>query len=305
MPKPQSSNQLVSWQDIENILHQLAHAEGGFSQAKRGFITLDDGSHVFVKIGTSDNTRRWANKEILSYRFLQKHNYPHIPQLLTTNASSDGFVITAHMSDDGWDWKNNWTYERLDKTLQAMDDLAAIKPIGTDLACFSEKSLDESNDGWGPLLDSLESQQILIEKMRAAGREDIAINIDFVDSAQKSSQYVFQNDTLVHNDIRADNCAWNSKTKEVCLVDWNWVQIGDRRTDLAAMLTDVYRSGLEILPQYVNRLDVDALHWIAGFWFNAATKPIWDGGPEHLRQLQLLSGVAALDLMDRIIANNY
>jgi len=31
---------------------------------------------------------------------------------------------------------------------------------------------------------------------------------------------------------------------------------------------------------------------------------IWDGGPEYLRQLQLLSGIAALDLMNRIIANN-
>jgi hypothetical protein len=44
----------------------------------------------------------------------------------------------------------------------------------------------------------------------------------------------------------------------------------------------------------------NALHWMAGFWFNAAATPIWDGGPEHLRDFQLLAGVTALRLEKKL-----
>jgi len=296
MSKPE-----INWQDIEKNLDDLCAVEGGFSQAKRGLITLADGTRIFVKVGTNDNTRRWTSKEIASYRFLQKHNYPHIPQLLATNDDHSGLAITAHTPEHGWDWKSNWTHERLNKTLEAMDALAAIKPVDDDLICFSDTSLDENNDGWGPLSQSSELQRILIEKLHAASRDDIASSINFTDEAEKSRQYIFKNDALVHNDIRADNCAWNSVTNEVRLVDWNWVQMGDRRTDLASMLVDVYRSGLDILPQHADKLDADALHWIAGFWLKAATSPIWPGGPDNLRHFQLMAGIAALDLSNRLL----
>jgi len=88
------------------------------------------------------------------------------------------------------------------------------------------------------------------------------------------------------------------------LVDWNWVQIGDRRTDLAAMLTYVYRSGLDVLPTYANRLDADALHWIAGFWLHAATKPYLGWWSRIFATTSTSVGNSALDLMNRIIANN-
>lgn len=53
---------------------------------------------------------------------------------------------------------------------------------------------------------------------------------------------------------------------------------------------------LRALPKYADRLDAGALHWMAGFWFKSAAKPIWEGGPEHLRDFQLLAGLTALDL---------
>ena len=297
----QSLKPLVKWQDIEQKLDGLCPVEGGFSQAKRGLVNLDDGTCVFVKIGLEDDTRRWTKKEIGSYRFLQKYNYPYIPQLLAVNSDESGFVIDAYTPKNGWDWKDNWDKERLDKTLEAMDALAVIKPQDQDFAYFAEKVFDESEDGWKPLLESPESQQKLHEKLCAIGRSDIANRIDFMADAEKSQRFIFKNDILVHNDVRADNCAWNPMTKEVRLVDWNWVQLGDRKIDLAALLTHVQKSGFDILPQYIDRLDADALHWLAGFWFKSAITPIWPGGPEHLRHVQLISGVAALDLMDRVL----
>ncbi|MDR3547707.1 MAG: hypothetical protein P4M11_05480 [Candidatus Pacebacteria bacterium] len=96
--------------------------------------------------------------------------------------------------------------------------------------------------------------------------------------------------------MRADNCAWNKDKREVKLVDWNWLELGDRRIDLAASLTHVQNSGFDVLKSYSDRLDPEALNWMAGFWLNAASQPIWEGGPEKLRDTQLQAGLTALRL---------
>ncbi|NCQ54299.1 hypothetical protein COV88_00105 [Candidatus Saccharibacteria bacterium CG11_big_fil_rev_8_21_14_0_20_41_19] len=72
-----------------------------------------------------------------------------------------------------------------------MDDLALIKTVGDDEDYFSEKSLDESNDGWEPLSQSIKLQRSLIEKLCDAGRHNLADNVDFDKSAIKSKQFVF------------------------------------------------------------------------------------------------------------------
>jgi hypothetical protein len=51
-----------------------------------------------------------------------------------------------------------------------------------------------------------------------------------------------------------------------------------------------------LLPGYADRLDSDALHWMAGFWFHSALKPIWPGGPEYLSERRLITGITALAL---------
>jgi hypothetical protein len=78
--------------------------------------------------------------------------------------------------------------------------------------------------------------------------------------------------------------------------------MGDERIDVASMLVHVHKSGLDISRHY-NRLDPDALLWVAGLWLNSAATPLWPGGAEHtsLRDYQLESGVAALKLRDALL----
>lgn len=290
----------IEWDEIEAALHNITKVDGGFSSAHRGIITLADGRRVFVKLGVDDNTKKWVKKEIHAYRFLEKHGYPYIPELLAVNDDLTSLALSAHLPEDGWDWKDAWSESRLTKTLEAMDALAAIRPNEDDRQYFSEKAIDESDDGWSPLLSSADLQAKLIEKLRKAKRDALADSLDFMAEAARSKQFIFRTDVLVHNDIRADNCAWNPKTQEVRLVDWNWVQLGDRRIDLAATLTHIQKSGFDILPNHADRLDADALHWMAGFWFKHAATPIWEGGDENLRDIQLLSGITALELAGRV-----
>ncbi len=291
----------LSWSDVEAQLDNLKLVDGGFTFAKRGLVTLPDGNQVFVKLGLHENTKLWAKYEIGVYRFLHKHKYPHIPQLLAVNSDETGFVLSAYTPEDGWNWKDQWDNHRLDKTLEAVDALAAIQPVGEDHKFFTEKNLSVDDDGWAPLASSPQLQKSLTEKLLAINRDDISIAINFDTEAKTSSQFVFRQDELVHNDIRADNCAWNATKEEVCLVDWNWTELGDRRVDLSAALVHVQKSGFNILPKYANRLDPGALHWLAGFWFNAAASPIWPGGPAHLRDIQLSSAITSWDLSKKLL----
>lgn len=290
----------LEWSEIEKELINLRSVEGGFSQAKRGLITLPNGRHVFAKLGLHEHTKEWAKKEIGVYRFLNRQGYSYIPELLAVNEDESGFALAACLPEDGWNWKEEWSERRLAKTLEALDALAAIKPQGTDLKYFSEKALDESKDGWGPLVETADLRAKLLEKLKDAGKDHLAATLNFETEAAKSKRFVFQNTFLVHNDLRADNCAWNPKTQEVRIVDWNLTQMGDRRIDLSATLTHIHKYGFDVLPMCKDRLDADALHWLAGYFLKQSAMPIWDGGPDHLRDFQLLAGMTALDLAAKI-----
>ncbi len=286
----------ISWGDIEKSIETLTKVDGGFSPAHRGIVTLSDGMRAFVKVGVNDPTKKWAKKEVEVYRFLQRHNYPFIPQLLAHNNDETSFALEALTPEDGWNWSDEWTEERLAKTLEAMDVLAAIQPVGHDKDFFGVEMLNETNDGWQPLKDSKELRQTLLSKLRSAGCSDIANALDFSVEAERSANFPFRKDTLVHYDVRADNSPWNALRQAVSLVDWNWTQLGDRRIDLAAMLVHVHQAGLDVTRASGDRLHADALHWITGFWFKAAATPIWLGGPAHLRDVQLQSAITALKL---------
>jgi len=286
----------INWGDIEKSIETLRKVDGGFSSAHRGIVTLLDGTRAFVKVGVNDPTKKWARKEIEVYRFLQRYTYPFIPQLLAHTNNETSFALEALTPEDGWNWSDEWTEERLAKTLEAMDVLAAIQPGGTDKDFFGSEMLNETDDGWHPLKDSKELQHTLLNKLRSADCSDIANALDFSAEAERSATFLFRKDTLVHYDVRADNSPWNALRQRVRLVDWNWTQLGDRRIDLAAMLVDVHKAGLDVTRASGDRLNADALHWMTGFWFKAAATPIWPGGPAHLRDVQLQSAITARKL---------
>lgn len=292
----QTNDYAVSWQDIESRLHELLPVSGGFSQAKRGLITLSDERQVFVKCAVNDSTELWTRREVKVYAFLERLGFSHAPRLLARRPDGTGFALESLLPEQGWNWKPEWNEARLQATLAAMDDLAVLQPYDTDKVFLSEQPLGETDNGWSALERSEELQEQLCQTLLKQDRKDIAGVIDFASAADRSSQFAFADDTLVHYDVRADNCAWHAASGQVRLVDWNWLQLGDRRIDLSGFLVHVHKSGFNVLPDYAHLLDQDALHWMAGFWFRAAITPIWPGGPTDLREHQLRSGLIAWDL---------
>ena len=291
---------MIQWADIEKELGRLRKVSGGYSQAVRGLITLSSGQEVFVKQGLHDNTKKWARKEVASYRLLEKHHYPHAPRLVAVNDDETAFAIEALTAADGWDWQDNWDSDRLAATLRAMDDLAKLDLDAEEQTFFSQDRIGHAENGWQEFTKNTDQQAVLLEKLDGIGQQQLAASLDFPAETRRSLTYHFADDTLVHFDIRADNCAWNKRLGQVKAVDWNWTVIGDKDLEMAATLTHVYKSGFRLPAELVATLNPDALHWMAGFWFNAAVRPIWPGGPEHLRDMQLESAVIALELAARV-----
>lgn len=288
--------QKLTWNDIKQRVGSLSKVDGGFSPAHRGIMRLASGEQIFVKVGVDESTKKWAKKEIETYRFLERAKYKFIPVFLACDEQETSFALEALTTENGWDWTTTWSEPRLIKTLESLDELAKIIPKGTDKDFFSFQEFGDIDDGWSPLEKSEELQNTLVKKLKAAGFGELASKIDFSKMVKKSKAFHFRHDTLVHHDVRADNCAWNEKINSVKLVDWNWTQLGDRRIDLNSLLVSVHKSGLDVSTNYSSLINRDALFWLAGFWFKAACTPIWIGGPTHLRNLQLHSGITALQL---------
>ena len=289
----------LPWGEIEKNLVSLTEVKGGFTMARRGIVALSDGTEVFVKVGVDEITKEWARKEVEVYRFLKRHHFPFIPELLAFNGAETSFALEPLKPEGGWDWTDTWTKERLDKTLEAMDQLATLQPSDADKRYFGGKGISEAQDGWRPLVESDDMRQVLLMKLRSAGYQEIADSLDFTAMASRSAMFTFERSHLVHNDVRADNCAWNAGLQTVRLVDWNWAQMGDRRIDLNAMLMHVHNAGVDVTVHCPERLNTDALHWLAGFWLKSSTMPMWPGAPEHmdLRDRQFRAGVTALMLV--------
>lgn len=252
-----------------------------------------------MKIGINEHTKSWAAKEIKVYDFLSLNNYDKIPELLSSKSDQSGFALEALLPEDGWDWLNTWTNDRLEVTLQAMDQLALIKP-DSKYEELLKAEITDADDGWVKLMESDELQNNLMGKLENTGFSNLLSELN--EHVQISSEFSVAHDTLVHYDVRADNAPWNKNTNEVKLVDWNWLELGDRRIDITAMLVHIQNSGFDVMERFSERLDADALHWIAGFWLESAATPIWEGGPEHLRTIQLKAGLTALELRDRLLS---
>lgn len=292
----------MNWDVIQEKLHNLEPVSGGFSSAIRGLIKLPTGERAFVKIGNDENTRGWAHKEIAVYRFLAAHGYEHIGKLLAVNEDETAFATEAFTSEQGWDWSEIWTKARLDATLLAMDELAAIavKDASYTNAEIFKSLLSNDDNGWIAIAES-ETLQTTFKGRMGDSQKLREIAQDFTHEAVRSSRFnVLDGRALVHLDVRADNCAWNAEKNMVKLVDWNWLTVGNRGIDLAAFMVHVYTSGLDMLPDYADRLDPAALHWMAGFWLKSGCTPIWPGGPAHLRDIQFKKGVSALELLSKL-----
>ena len=292
-------NNDVEWTAVTNSLGTLKPVDGGFTNAKRGIISLPDDKKLFIKIGVDPITNEWAKKEVSIYKALRKYGYNYLPELLSTNKDETGFALEILDSVNGWQWETPWSNERLTKTLEAMDALAEIPINIFESKIFGGDPDDINVNPWiMPDLDN-EAKEILIDKLINIGINKLVSELE---TLRKEFSFASSDKRMVHYDVRRDNCAWHKELNEVKLIDWNWLHLGSREIDVNALLVNVYKSGLNPLMNFSSRLDRGALLWLCGYWLSSSIKPGESSMSDHvsLRSYQFDSAIAAYTLASQL-----
>jgi hypothetical protein len=292
------TTRIYDWvQDIEPCLGNMQPVDGGYSLAKRGVVRLADGTKVFVKLAEGDITKKWLRKEIIAYQRLIAAGYPYIPTLLAHDASHSAMAIEYL---DHASFENIWDKDKLDAILQTQYKLKDYKSLFEDDPDFTLESVVGLESKWTEVL-----QQDNIDHINMKFKDldmDIAFTFDQLSSYEKLlTGWHIADDTLVHQDIRADNFAYDPVSKTGKLVDWNWLCVGDASLDRTPLFVNMYISGFDPYVYHPEKYDRKMLAYLVSFWLQRILHAHENSDERALgrMQAQATSVKAAVELLQR------
>jgi hypothetical protein len=206
----------------------------GLSAAARYSVTLHDGSRVFVKAATDEDTERWLRTEYLALRQVPERFVPDIVTWLDEPGTRPILVVEdlrgAHWpaSHQGVDWRHG----DIDRVLAAVADLSRI-PAPLEFAPSSRgPALWPQILHPGPDRDAFLRFRLCTEEwLEYAGSSLTEAESGLTDSG----------DRLVHGDLRSDNiCVADER---VVFVDWSNASRGHAEHDVAALLPTLHLEG--------------------------------------------------------------
>lgn len=253
------------WQrDISPRIPRLEQADQGYTNAYTGLINLRGGTRVFVKCATDEKSARWAQKEIKAYRILSQAGYEHMPKLLAASPDETSFAIEALV---GYDFEPEWNVDKIHAIMRARKDLKPLRYLFESDNEFSMRTVVGAQNRWPMLRD----EEILSRANSLLDQgEGLRINEEIVERCNAVMQtWHAAQDTLVHDDLRADNFAYNPRTKTGKLIDWTWLCVGSDALDVAALCVSIARSGFDIYSEYPDLFDEHAIVATMGYWLEA------------------------------------
>ena len=254
------------WQiDIEPYIGSLQSVHGGYTPAKRGIVTLGDGVKVFVKIAIDDTTHRWLKKEIQVYGLLNSAGYQYMPKLLAYDETKKSMAI-EYLEDASFD--NYWDEDKLLSVMKAQDALKQHKKLFEDDKEFVFHDVNNVIKRWQRLLTT-KNLEIINQKLMTFNIGIQLTHTQMNDLHIMHDGWSFKQDTLIHEDIRADNFGYSIEHYSGKLVDWNWLTIGDESLDMTALFVHVYASGFDPYVLYPERYDAQMLVYLICFWLDS------------------------------------
>lgn len=250
------------WQrDISPRIPRLETSSQGFTAAYTGLVSLIDGSQVFVKCATDEKSARWIRKELRAYRLLQNAGYDYMPRLLSVNADETAFAIQALIS---YDFSPQWSTDKFHAIMRARKDLKALRYLFEEDQHFSLRKVVGVQNKWPLLRDSTvlaRANAVLdqcgVEKISSEVVERCNISLE---------HWRCQQNTLIHDDLRADNFAYDPQTKTGKLIDWAWLCIGDDSLDVASLCVGMSCAGFDVYSLYPDLFDEHAVVSTMGYW---------------------------------------
>lgn len=241
----------------------------GYTVAERWSMSLDDGTSVFVKIATDEDTVGWLRDEAKVYQSIRGD---FLPRFIGWDDGEFPLLILEDLSAGTWFWE--WSHEYIQRVLSTLNKVAntRVPEDFPELTRMSEKLM-----GW---------QEVAEDPSGFLGLG--LVSADWLQRAlpiliQAEENVNLEGNSLVHVDVRSDNlCFYGDRT---LLIDWNWARRGNPKVDLIFWLPSLHSEGGP--PPWEITLDEpELIAAVAGFYAARAPQPIHKQGGT-IRQLQL------------------
>lgn len=250
--------------------------ERGYTLAERWVATLEDGTSVFIKKATDEDTAGWLRAEHKTYELLHED---FLPNLVGWDDGPDPILVLEDLSTGFW--PPPWTTSGVEQVLRLLARLASttspdhFPSLAADPTVFAGwKGVAKDPSGFLSL--GLVSPEWL----------DHALPL----LMQAEAAAVLAGDALVHGDPRSDNmCLLPSRS---VLVDWNGASRGNPNFDLIAWLPSLHAEGGPA-PWQITTSEPELIAAVAGYFAYRAWQPPHKQGPA-IRKLQLAQLRSAL-----------
>lgn len=301
----------------------LHATDGGYSKNIRAVAECDD-KYIFAKEvdtsvveGDGAQELHWLKKDYQNIQWIAE-NYPEIvaERRILTNDNSL-LLLSAYRPEDGWLWmpprRREEQVEYVDAVLHAVQKLGAVHYSDETIESleaqpFLKKDFERDGGmakiaadaaireaGAARMATVAESKTNLFVRKSAEQLQVALLNESAVeDLTTCAAAYQQQPETtLGHADVRSDNLAFHPETKQVKLVDWNWMSLTTEKSGYVEFLCDMARRGIDV-AKWRDWLDKDMLAAVTGYYLNKCMKPDVLGG--NLRTMQAETAAVAYGL---------
>lgn len=259
------------------------HIDRGYTVAERWVMLLDNGTSVFMKVATNENTIGWLRDEAKVYGSIHGD---FLPKFIGWDDGEFPLIVLEDLSAGTWSWE--WSHGYIQRVLNTLDKVAntQLPQDFPELTWMSEKLT-----GW---------QEVAEDPSGFLGLG--LVSADWLQRAlptlmQAESTATLEGNSLVHFDVRSDNiCFYGDRT---LLIDWNWACRGNPKVDLIFWLPSLYAEGGP--PPWEIALDEpELIAAVAGYYAAQTPKPVHKQGGA-IRQLQLSMLKSALPWATRAL----
>jgi hypothetical protein len=253
---------------------------GGYTEAERWVITLEDGRKLFAKAAVDRLTAGWLISE---FRIYSQIDAPYLPRLIAFKSGEFPILLLEDLSSG--DWPPPWTDSRVQKVLTTLDAIAnAQPPFGLP---SMEEALGKSVGAWR----RVQADPSGLLGLGLCSQEWLERGLPLFIEAEETCDLT--GTSLVQRDIRSDNiCFIGDRT---LIVDWNHACVGNAKLDLIGWLPTLYFEGGPA-PWEINTEEKGFISLLTGYYASSAYKP--EPRPDStIRQLQIKCLKASLPWM--------
>lgn len=274
--------------------------QGGYSRNRRAIIDTKDTSvfakEVDVSLLPDEGATElgWLRKDYGVISELAVQQLAIAPEWAELYMDGHLLLLPSYKKDDGWQWTlpEDETVRReyieavvnATKSLEALElsdeliDRLSLKPfVANEIAMF---------EGIEPLFSDETIRGRLIERYEAMEHEDNYLSAmasqmlttlksdTTLRHIQEQTRHLatLPNNAFNHCDVRSDNIAYNTFTKAIKFVDWNWASYAPAKFGATEFLVDMARRGVNVSPWYED-VSIELLAGMIGYYMIRSLKP--------------------------------